>query len=196
MTALVGLGLLPAGCSCKTVTSGQSFGATLQEQDVSLGIWSSDTQTLTGTAIAPWNEALANSAAVAPGMGVITFDAPDPYRSLSLELPFPLAEGDSLPLSTAPASDVKLTFAMLPPGQGAAAWLDNCRTIPGVNCSVQNLEMVTGTLTVTSAAPLSLRIAANVTYGSDPSSPSDAVAGNIAFTVGPLQNSVETGCFD
>jgi hypothetical protein len=189
-----------ASCDCRKVTPVQQFSASFLSEQYLPGSWQSMAVTLSGSPKDAWSAALSDASATPTEVGVVVLFSPDGTTDLDLVIPFPLHTGDSLTLSTMSVSTAA-SFTMSQPASDGSAPLGAsaslyCSDFATARCLHQNMESFNGTLTVTSASPLGVRVDATVSYGNAAGNPMDTVSGNVSFVAGPVQQMVETGCYD
>lgn len=144
---------------------------------------------------AAWQAAVADSAHAAPGLGIValpqrtTAHVANPVVGrVAFGLPFPLVNGQVVTLSAGnidPAA-LGLTLAEAPAtSAGAPFEIDSCSAPPGsttLTCAPGAGQAVSGTITVSSAQPLGVRIDATVTQPGD-APESTTVSADLAFKV-------------
>jgi hypothetical protein len=131
-------------------------------------------------ATAGWSTALRDPGRAQPGVGFVAFQSfaqpvVEPTR-LAIELPFPLAQGQTVVLSegepTGLTSDSAVEWLPADPSQaGASAALDACQVVKQSAvgpCAMAAGQSVMGTLEVVSVQPLQVHVAATFTTPNDP----------------------------
>ncbi len=145
--------------------------------------------------------AIGDASSVGPAFGYLGLQstASPPDRSLSFDLPFPLAAGQTFPISASPSAESFGSFSVEAPTDrtpfptdAIEAWLhlappaDCARTTPDIctaDQKAQRDQAWAGTMEVVAVRPLRLKIAATVSYPADSGLPPQTLDGVVSFDV-------------
>jgi hypothetical protein len=185
----VGLAIFGTACldSCPNVW------LPYQDLDATLRLDGSGTSLATVVDLLPessdgriWRQFVADSSSAPPAVGVL-FLANINFGFLVLNLPFPLAAGQTLPLTRRPSGDNTDNFKILPPStSGAAAWINTCSYLH-TNCGLSTAQVVNGTIEVQAVQPPQVRINAVFSDPSDPMAAPVSVSGLLTFAIEPVK---------
>jgi hypothetical protein len=130
-----------------------------------------------------WHLAVTDSSTVAPGLGTVML-AGD-FGALSIGIPFPLAAGQTVPVTTDPGGP-PTNFQYTSGSSNATAWVNTC-TANRLNCELQAAQTVQGTLAVVQTAPLILHVNLSFFDPTQSTTPVITVSGTLSFTVEGVQ---------